>query len=87
MCRFVKLLLLVVASACIAAMLAALWPRWLGESHACDPADTKAVCTGLQECFNSHSAVVCRDAERIAIQISKPDPALYNNGAAKALTY
>jgi hypothetical protein len=55
--------------------------------EACDPADSKALCIAVQECFKSRPSAVCRDAERIAIQISKPDPSLYNNGAAKALTY
>jgi hypothetical protein len=55
--------------------------------EACDPADSPAICVQVQKCFESAPVEACRDAERTAIQISKPNPLLQDDGAAKALTY
>jgi hypothetical protein len=58
-----------------------------GCRQACDPANSKAVCAAVQECFESHPAAACRERERIAIQVSKPNPALKDaySGGAEAL--
>jgi hypothetical protein len=84
MCRFVRVIVSIVAVACIAAMLFACRKTRL---EACDPADSKAICAAVQECFESSPSAVCREHERWAIQMSKPNPMLGPNGAAKALTY
>ena len=79
--RFVRHVVSIVALTCTAAMI-------FGCRQACDPADSKAICAAVQECFESHPAAACRERERIAIQISKPNPLLGpTNGAAEALKY
>jgi hypothetical protein len=79
--RFVCHVVSIVALTCTAAMI-------FGCRQACDPADSKAICAAVQECFESHPAAACRERERIAIQISKPNPLLGpTNGAAEALKY
>jgi hypothetical protein len=55
--------------------------------EACDTADSPAICAQVQKCFDSAPVAACRDAERTAIQMSKPNPLLQDNGAAKALNY
>ena len=57
--------------------------------EACNPADSAAICTEMQKCFASDtSTVVCREAEHDALQMSKPNPLLKDNGGSgKALTY
>ena len=56
--------------------------------EACNPSDSAAICAGVQECFASDtSTVVCRQKEHDAIEISKPNPLLKDNGASKALNY
>jgi hypothetical protein len=55
--------------------------------EACDAADSAAICAQVQNCFESSPVEACRDAERTAIQMSKPNPLLQDNGAAKALNY
>jgi hypothetical protein len=87
MCKFVSVVSLAVAIACIAAIAIACWQPWPQVTHVCDPADSKALCAQVQKCFESTSAATCREAERTAIQLSQPNPMLMNNGAAKALTY
>jgi hypothetical protein len=78
--RFVSVSPLI-ALACIAAMI-------FGCRQACDPADSKAICAAVQECFEYHPAAACRERERIAIQVSKPNPLLKDDGgAAQALKY
>jgi hypothetical protein len=79
--RFVRHVVSIGALTCIAAMI-------FGCRQACDPADSKAICAAVKECFESHPAAACRERERIAIQISKPNPLLGpTNGAAEALKY
>jgi hypothetical protein len=53
----------------------------------CDTADSPAVCAQVQKCFESAPVDTCREAEHNAIQMSKPNPLLQDDGAAKALNY
>jgi hypothetical protein len=53
----------------------------------CDTADSHAICAQVQKCFESAPVDACREAERNAIQMSKPNPLLQDDGAAKALNY
>lgn len=55
--------------------------------EACDTGDSPAICVQVQKCFESAPADTCRDAERTAIQMLKPNPMLGPNGAAQALKY
>jgi hypothetical protein len=93
--RFVHHVISLVALACIVAMILAcrqvvkvaeragsdLWP------NACDPEDSKALCTAVKTCFEEHPASTCREYERVANQLMKPNPLLGPNGAAEALKY
>jgi hypothetical protein len=53
----------------------------------CDTADSPAICAQVQKCFESAPVDACREAEHTAIQMSKPNPLLQDDGAAKALNY
>jgi hypothetical protein len=53
----------------------------------CDTADSPAICAQVQKCFESAPLDACREAEHNAIQMSKPNPLLQDDGAAKALNY
>jgi hypothetical protein len=80
--RFVSVSLLI-ALACIAAMIS-------GCRQACDPADSKAVCAAVQECFESHPAAACRAREKDAVNYErnfKKNIAPAYDGTAKALNY
>ena len=55
--------------------------------QACDTADSAAICAQVQKCFEAAPVDRCREAERNAIQMSKPNPLLQDDGAAKALNY
>ena len=53
----------------------------------CDTADSPAICAQAQKCFEAAPVDRCCEAERNAIQMSKPNPLLQDDGAAKALNY
>jgi hypothetical protein len=87
MCRFVRAVSLLVAIACIAAMIFACRQSRL---EACDPADSKAVCAQALKCLESHPASVCREYEKDAADYKRnfeKSIAPAYNGLDKALTY
>jgi hypothetical protein len=85
--RYVTVVSVLVAVACIAAMLLACKQPWPQVFETCDPQDSKALCTAVKTCFEEHSASTCREYERVANQLMKPNPLLGPNGAAEALKY
>jgi hypothetical protein len=74
---------------CRAYMLVALVALFGCRSHhSCDPADSKALCIQVQNCYDSGaSPFACREAEKDALQLAKPDPGVVDKDAGKALTY
>jgi hypothetical protein len=80
--RFVRHVVSIAALTCTGAMI-------FGCRQACDPADSKAMCTAVKECFEEHPVSTCREYESIALQMSKPNPKLKElyQGTAQGLKY
>jgi uncharacterized protein YgiB involved in biofilm formation len=56
--------------------------------EACNPADSAALCTQVQNCFASDASTeACRAHELDALQVAKPNPAPKDDGASKTLMH